>query len=94
LKLEEEHGALERELQELLAQRAAEEPAIQQLTEECTKLENEINVLNKRQAILRHETGELKAKNNELRDEVVSINTLFRYKLQHKTHDPFYLSFF
>lgn len=70
--LQEEHELLERQLQALLQESEAEAPAIQQITDETAELETEINVLNKRQAVMRHETSELKAKNNDLRDEMAS----------------------
>lgn len=50
----------------------SEEPAIQQLTEECEDLKSEINQLNKKQAVLRHETTELKNYLRELNDQMVS----------------------
>lgn len=70
--LQEENEQLQRQLNDLLQEHEAEAPAIKQITEETAQLETEINVLNKRQAVMRHETSELKNKNNELRDEMTS----------------------
>jgi len=44
---------------------------MRQVTEECVELESEINVLNKRQALLRHEASGLKNQGNQLRDDLV-----------------------
>lgn len=55
------------------SQRSAEEPALKQIKDECENLEAEINELNKKQAVLRNESGDLKEKGNSLRDELVRI---------------------
>ena len=64
--------ALKEKLQELRSQRVSEEPAMVQIKEACSKLEEKINVLNKEQAVLRNTTSELKEACNVLRDEVSS----------------------
>ncbi|OQR97577.1 kinetochore protein NUF2-like protein [Achlya hypogyna] len=70
---EDENAALRRQLEEIRAQQAAEAPALQQVMDECVVLEGEINVLNKRQAVLRHENAGLKNQSNQLRDDYASV---------------------
>ena len=54
------------------AKRASAQPAIDALTAECAEHEAKIDTLNKRQAVLKHETNELKAANNDARDKLSS----------------------
>ncbi|KDO35503.1 hypothetical protein SPRG_00350 [Saprolegnia parasitica CBS 223.65] len=70
---EDENAALRRQLDELRARQANEAPALQQVMEECVVLEGEINVLNKRQAVLRHENAGMKNQSNQLRDDYASV---------------------
>ncbi|TYZ67627.1 hypothetical protein PybrP1_000871 [[Pythium] brassicae (nom. inval.)] len=70
--LQDTNEQLQRQLAELLREGEVEAPAIRQVSAETAALEAEINVLNKRQAVMRHETGELKTKNADLRDEMAS----------------------
>ncbi|KUF87947.1 Kinetochore protein NUF2 protein [Phytophthora nicotianae] len=70
--LQEENAALQRELDQLLEEQKAEEPARLQLQTEVNELEKEINVLNRQQAVLRHETDEMKTRRSEMEDAISS----------------------
>ncbi|KAG7399989.1 kinetochore-associated Ndc80 complex subunit nuf2 [Phytophthora boehmeriae] len=70
--LQEENAALERELQQMLEEQKLEEPARLELQKEVDELEGQINVLNKKQAVMRHQTAELKEKRKEVEDAVTS----------------------
>ncbi|TDH67734.1 hypothetical protein CCR75_009532 [Bremia lactucae] len=71
--LQEENTVLKRELDQLLEEQKAEEPARLQLQDEVSSLEKEINVLNKQQAVMRVETDELKGKRAKMEDDVSSV---------------------
>ncbi|RLN46245.1 hypothetical protein BBJ29_006610 [Phytophthora kernoviae] len=70
--LQEENAALERELEQMLEEQKLEEPARLELQKEVDVLERDINVLNKQQAVMRHETAELKEKRKQVEDAVTS----------------------
>lgn len=72
--LQDENAALQAELDRLLQEQRQDAPALQQLVAECDDLKAEIYELNKQQAVLRHEAGELKQHCRELRDEIVSVD--------------------
>ncbi|CAH0481159.1 unnamed protein product [Peronospora belbahrii] len=70
--LREESAMLQRELDQLLEEQKAEEPARQQLQMEVTELQKEINVLNRQQAVMHHEKDEKRDKRKEMEDIVAS----------------------
>ena len=47
---------------------------IEQVEEECAEIETKIGALNKQQAAIRHESGELKKKANDLKDRNATIS--------------------
>lgn len=51
--------------------KAAAQPEIDALTSGNAELEEKIDQLNKKQAIMKHETNELKTANSTARDELV-----------------------
>ncbi|OQR99123.1 kinetochore protein NUF2 [Thraustotheca clavata] len=69
----EKNRRLKLELERLKMEKEKNAPMIQQAMEECLELESEINVLNKRQAVFRHENAGLKNQNNQLRDDYASV---------------------
>ncbi|OWZ12969.1 Kinetochore protein NUF2 [Phytophthora megakarya] len=71
-KLQEENAAMQRELEQLLEEQQTEEPARRQLQEEVDELEKEINVLNRQQAVMRHEAEEMKIKRKKMEDDISS----------------------
>ncbi|GMF48692.1 unnamed protein product [Phytophthora fragariaefolia] len=68
--LQDENAALQRELDGLLEQQKAEEPARLELQAEVAALEKEINGLNRQQALFKLETSELKAARKTMEDAV------------------------
>ncbi|KAE9002672.1 hypothetical protein PF005_g13954 [Phytophthora fragariae] len=70
--LQDENAALQRELDQLLEEQRREEPARLKLETEVTGLAQQINTLNKQQAVLRVETDEMKATRKKMEDVVTS----------------------
>ncbi|CAI5734418.1 unnamed protein product [Peronospora destructor] len=70
--LREENAVLKRELDQLLEEQKAEEPARLQLQMEVTDLQKEINLLNRQQAVMHHEKDEKREKRKEMEDLVAS----------------------
>ncbi|CAI5725010.1 unnamed protein product [Peronospora effusa] len=70
--LREENAVLKRELDQLLEEQKAEEPARLQLQMEVTDLQKEINFLNRQQAVMHHEKDEKRDKRKEMEDLVAS----------------------
>lgn len=70
----EEHGAaIKDKIEDILAARAAEEPVVEKLKQECRGLEADLKQSNKQQSSLKHETKQLKAKISELKDYVATL---------------------
>ncbi|RLN90561.1 hypothetical protein BBJ28_00022316 [Nothophytophthora sp. Chile5] len=70
--LQEQNAALQRELDALLQEQETEAPAKRQLGGEVEALVKEINGLNQRQAVLRHEAKTLKEARQSREDDVAS----------------------
>lgn len=73
LQAEAECDEVQREYDALVAKQAAEKPAKDAIIEDCTRLESEIDTLNKRQAVLKHEGAECKASITGARDKLASL---------------------
>ncbi|GMF29403.1 unnamed protein product [Phytophthora lilii] len=71
--LQDENAALQRELDQLLEEQKADEPARTQLQAEVGELEKEIDVLNRQQAVLRIETKEMRAQRSKMDDAVKEV---------------------
>jgi kinetochore protein Nuf2 len=72
-KKEEENAGLEGKLAELKSQFASEEPAIKELDDQCRELTSKIEDMNREQAVLRHDTSEMKSEGNKLKDQVAEL---------------------
>ncbi|KAL3657928.1 hypothetical protein V7S43_017134 [Phytophthora oleae] len=70
--LHEENAALQRELDQLLEEQKAEEPARLQLEGEVSVLAKEVNELNRQQAVLHDDAIQMKAKHKIMHDAVSS----------------------
>ncbi|KAI9914771.1 hypothetical protein PsorP6_007646 [Peronosclerospora sorghi] len=70
--IREENAALQRELDQLMEEQKAERPARLQLQAEVEELQKEIDVYNRKQAVLRHEKDEKRDKRKEMEDAVAS----------------------
>ncbi|GMI45625.1 hypothetical protein TrCOL_g13779 [Triparma columacea] len=71
---QEDNGSLHGQLEQLKQQSAGEVKIIEQVEEECAEIETKIGALNKQQAAIRHESGELKKKANDLKDRNATIS--------------------
>lgn len=71
---QEDNGSLHGKLEQLKQQSAGEVKIIEQVEEECAEIESKIGILNKQQAAIRHESGELKKKANDLKDRNATIS--------------------
>lgn len=72
---EEEHAELLRKRDDIVAKREAEMPKITALKEECEALENQINDLNTQQAVLRHESNEIKDVTKKIKTTIAETET-------------------
>ena len=54
------------------AERERQAPEIESLKRDCRAIEEEVGQLNREQAVLRHESGEIKARISHLKEELVS----------------------
>lgn len=71
---QEDNSSLHGKLEQLKQQSAGEVKIIEQVEEECAEIESKIGILNKQQAAIRHESGELKKKANDLKDRNATIS--------------------
>ena len=72
--MQEDNNELNRELDQLKQQSEGEMEIILAVEEECKEIETKIGALNKQQAAIRHESGELKKKANDLKDRNATIS--------------------
>ena len=72
--MQEDNNELNRELDQLKQQSEGEMEIILAVEEECKEIEIKIGALNKQQAAIRHESGELKKKANDLKDRNATIS--------------------
>ncbi|GMH61795.1 hypothetical protein TL16_g03338, partial [Triparma laevis f. inornata] len=70
----EDNGSLNGQLSSLKTQSAGEVQIISDVETECGEIEGKIGALNKQQAAIRHESGELKKKANDLKDRNATIS--------------------
>ncbi|GMI12751.1 hypothetical protein TrVE_jg1684 [Triparma verrucosa] len=70
----EDNGSLNGQLSQLKQQSAGEVKIIADVELECGEIETKIGALNKQQAAIRHESGELKKKANDLKDRNATIS--------------------
>ena len=71
--IEDENAALQARIDAILAEREAEEPAVEELEGACRELENAINECNKQQAVIKYDAGEVKGQINAVRDQISSM---------------------
>ena len=70
----EDNGSLNGQLSQLKQKSAGEVKIIADVELECGEIETKIGALNKQQAAIRHESGELKKKANDLKDRNATIS--------------------
>lgn len=71
---QEDNGSLNGQLEQLKKQSEGEVKIIEAVEEECAEIEGKIGALNKQQAAIRQESGELKKKANDLKDRNATIS--------------------
>jgi len=71
--VQEDNGSLNGQLEQLRQQSAGEVKIIEEVEKECGEIEGKIGTLNKEQAAIRHESGELKKQANNLKDRNATI---------------------
>ena len=65
--IQEDNGELNGQLDQLRRQSEGEMEIVKEVEEQCREIEGKVKTLNKQQAAIRHESGELKKKANDLK---------------------------